>query len=213
VEVETGPARRRSARKARGLGHLRRGEILDAAEQIFVAEGYEGATIRKIADVVGISSTALYIHFPDKAAILGEICRRTLALLLARNRELAAEPLEPALRVRMMLEEYMRWGLAHPNAYQLVYSAPGPLSAGLWPEATVDLSVQCYEIFEGVVREIAAQGRLRAAGPEVAAQAFWTGVHGLVGLVCARPNFKWAETEELIATALDALMRGLVEEA
>ena len=48
--------RRRSARKAKGDGHLRRAEILEAAERIFVAEGYEGATIRKIADEVGVLS-------------------------------------------------------------------------------------------------------------------------------------------------------------
>ncbi|CAN7163849.1 TetR/AcrR family transcriptional regulator [Phenylobacterium sp. LjRoot225] len=210
MDIETGPARRRSARKARGLGHLRRGEILDAAEQIFDAEGYEGATIRKIAEAVGVSSTALYIHFPDKAAILGEICRRTLERLLARNRELAAKPLEPTVRVRMMLEEYLRWGLAHPNAYQLVYSTRRPLSAGLWSKDAVDLSVQCYEIFESVVREIAVQGRLRARGAEAAALTFWTGAHGLVAMVCARPNFQWAGTEEMIATTLDALMRGLI---
>lgn len=210
MEDETGPVRRRSARKARGFGHVRRSEILDAAEQIFVLEGYEGATVRKIAEAVGVSSTALYIHFPDKAGILGEICKRTLELLLARNRELAAQPLEPAVRIRMMLEEYMRWGLAHPNAYQLVYSTPRPLAAGLWSKDTVDLSVQCYEIFAGVVREIAVQGRLRVGGAEVAAQTFWTGSHGLVGLVCARPNFKWAETEELIAATLETLMHGLI---
>ena len=44
------PATRKTARKAKGDGHLRRAEILEAAERIFVAEGYEGATIRKIAD-------------------------------------------------------------------------------------------------------------------------------------------------------------------
>ena len=59
--------RPRSARKAKGDGHLRRAEILEAAERIFIAEGYEGATIRKIADEVGVSSTALYMHFQDKS--------------------------------------------------------------------------------------------------------------------------------------------------
>ena len=212
VEFETGSGRRRSARKARGLGHLRRSEILDAAERIFIAEGYEGATIRKIAEAVGVSSTALYIHFPDKARILGEICKRTLEEVLARNREIAAQRLDPVVRVRMMLEAYMRWGLAHPNAYQLVYSSPRPLSAGRWPDDTVDLSVQCYETFESVVREIAAGGRLRVGGAEAAAQTLWAGCHGVVALVCARPNFKWTEAEELITTTVEALGHGLLSD-
>src|SRR5688500_7353296 len=71
-----GTTTRKSARKAKGDGHLRRAEILEAAERIFVAEGYEGATIRKIADEVGVSSTALYMHFQDKGCILLEICER-----------------------------------------------------------------------------------------------------------------------------------------
>ena len=40
----------KTLRKAKGDGHLRRAEILEVAERIFVAEGYEGATIRRIAE-------------------------------------------------------------------------------------------------------------------------------------------------------------------
>jgi len=200
----------RSARKAKGDGHLRRGEILDAAERIFIAEGYEGATMRKIAEAVGVSSTALYMHFPDKGCILGEIGRRMLEQLFARNREIAAKPIDAAVRVRMMLEAYMRWGLAHPNAYQLVYSAPRPLSADPWPDEMLDLSVQCYEIFADLVREIAAEGRLRAGTADSAAQAFWMGCHGVVALLCARPRFNWADTDELVQVTLEGLLNGLI---
>lgn len=210
LDLEPDPAPRRSARKARGHGHSRRGEILDAAEQLFIAEGYAGVTVRKIADAVGVSAAALYLHFPDKACILREISKRTLELLRARNQEIAARALDPAVRVREMLEAYMRWGLEHPNAYQLVYSAPRPLSAGFLPEDSADLSVQCFEIFADVVREIAAEGRLRPASADCAAQAFWMGCHGVVALLCARPAFAWADPEELIRTTLDALLLGVI---
>lgn len=201
---------RRSARKAKGDGHLRRAEILAAAERIFIAEGYEGATIRKIADEVGVSSTALYMHFPDKGCILLEICERTLRQLLETNTEIAAKPLDPVVRVKMMLEAYMRWGLEHSNAYQLVYSQARPLSAQVWPEDTVDLSTQCYEIFSGVVREIAASGRLRTGTADSAAQAMWMSCHGVVALLSARPTFAWCAQEELMQVTLDGLLNGLV---
>jgi len=201
---------RRSARKAKGDGHLRRAEILEAAERIFVAEGYEGATIRKIADEVGVSSTALYMHFQDKGQILMEICAGTLGLLLERNADIAAKPLDAVVRVRMMLEAYMRWGLEHPNAYQLVFSAPRPVSAAQWPEDTADMGAKCYEIFSGVVREIAACGRLRTGTAGSAAQALWMSCHGVVALKASRPKFSWAEPDELINVTLDGLLNGLV---
>jgi AcrR family transcriptional regulator len=207
--VTTVTATRRSARKPKGDGHLRRAEILEAAERIFVAEGYEGATIRKIADEVGVSSTALYMHFPDKGCILLEISERTITQLLERNAEIAAKPLDAAGRVRAMLDSYMRWGLEHPNAYSLVFSSVRPVEAV--PEGSVgDLSARCYEIFSGVVREIAAEGRLRSGDGESAAQVLWAACHGVVALMITRPSFEWAPRDELLNVTLDGLMHGLV---
>jgi AcrR family transcriptional regulator len=188
---------------------MRRAEILEAAERIFVAEGYEGATIRKIADEVGVSSTALYMHFPDKSAILLEICEETIKLLLARNREIAAKPVDSVVRVRMMLDAYMRWGMEHPNPYQLVYSVPRPETA-VASGAAHDLAAACYDVFSGVVREIAAAGRLRHGSADSAAQALWMSCHGVVALLAARPNFAWAPRDELIEVTLDGLINGLV---
>lgn len=202
-------ATRKTARKAKGDGHLRRAEILEAAERIFVAEGYEGATIRKIADEVGVSSTALYMHFPDKGAILAEICEGTFRNLLARNSEIAGRPLDPAVRTRMMLEAYMRWGLEHPNAYQLVYCSRGPSPTPL-PDNVNEVSRQCYDTFAGVVREVAASGRLRTGDGSSAAQALWMACHGVVALMTSRPNFDWADREELMRVTLDGMLHGLV---
>ncbi len=203
-------ATRKTARKAKGDGHLRRAEILEAAERIFVAEGYEGATIRKIADEVGVSSTALYMHFQDKACILHEICEGAFHQLLARNAECAAKPLDPVVRTRMMLDAYMHWGLEHPNAYQLVYCQRGPAPAQPLPEKTADVSRQCYDVFAGVVREIAAAGRLRTGDGDAAAQALWMSCHGVVALLISRPSFEWADREELMRVTLDGLLHGLV---
>lgn len=209
--MTTSVTTRRSARKPKGDGHLRRAEILQAAERIFVAEGYDGATIRKIADEVGVSSTALYMHFPDKSCILLEICQGTIRQLLERNSEIADKPMDPASRVKLMLESYMRWGLDHPNAYELVFSNVRHISAVMVDEATTaDLGSQCYEIFSGVVREIAAEGRLRTGTADSAAQALWASCHGVVALMINRPNFGWAPTDELIEVTLDGLMYGLV---
>ena len=202
-------ATRRSARKPKGDGHLRRAEILEAAERIFVADGYEGATIRKIADEVGVSSTALYMHFPDKGCILLEISERTISQLLESNREIAAKPIDAGERVRQMLDSYMRWGLAHPNAYQLVFSGPSPVSPDKG-ETVADLSARCYDIFSGAVREVAADGRLRTGTADSAAQALWASCHGVVMLLIVRPGFPWAPTEELLSVTLDGLMHGLV---
>lgn len=203
-------ATRKTARKAKGDGYLRRAEILKAAERIFVAEGYEGATIRRIADEVGVSSTALYMHFQDKARILHEITEGTFRELLARNSEIAARPVDALVRVRAMLEAYMAWGFEHPNAYQLVYCQRGPVSTTPLPQDAADLSRQCYETFSGVVREVAASGRLRTGDGDSAAQALWMACHGVVALATSRPNFGWSGRQLLTQVTLDGMLHGLV---
>lgn len=203
----------RSARKAKGEGHLRRAEILHAAERIFVECGYEGATIRRIAEEVGVSSTALYMHFKDKSEILLEICAGQLALLIEVNTALGREEMDPVLRVRRMLEAYIAFGREHPNAYRLVFcSPPGHIER---QDEISRLGRRTYDLFRDAVARIAAADRLRGRDVDVAAQIAWASIHGVVSLTLTltRPQFKWAERAALDAQALDAVFDGLTRPA
>lgn len=58
-------------------GEKRREELLDAALQLFSLEGYSGASIARIAEMVGISVAGVLHHFPNKVALLmGVLMRR-----------------------------------------------------------------------------------------------------------------------------------------
>jgi AcrR family transcriptional regulator len=198
----------KSARKAKGDGHLRRAEILQAAERIFVSDGYQGATIRKIADEVGVSSTALYMHFRDKDQILQEICEGAIGALLASNTEISSRPIDTVLRVRQMLDAYMRFGLENPNTYLLAYCSTVTEPSGPYPTVS-DLGSQCYQVFEGAVAAVAAEGRLRAGTVVSATQSLWMACHGLVALRITRRRGDWAPDEELMSVMLDGLFHGL----
>lgn len=208
--IATRPSTPRSGRKAKGEGHVRRGEILAAAERIFVEHGYEGATIRKIADAVGLSSTALYIHFPDKGAILEEICRSAFEVLISANRAIIEAAGTPEARLRAMLQAYVDFGFANPDAYRLVYLTR-PLEARDGAEtAAQQLGADLFRSFEAVVEEVASTGRLNGDA-RVAAQVLWAGVHGIVSLMITKPYFPWADRSDLTATMTDALIAGLLK--
>ncbi len=61
-----------------------------------------------------------------------------------------------------------------------------------------------------MVKEIAAEGRLRIGDPDAAAQALWTACHGLVALMITRPTVDWAPADELTSLLLEGLLHGLV---
>src|SRR5437868_12947653 len=86
-----------AGRKRRGEGHTRRDEIIQAAKELFLEEGYEATTIRRIADRVGISAPALYLYFRDKEALLLALCDQTFEHLVDAIDELektVPDPLE-----------------------------------------------------------------------------------------------------------------------
>jgi AcrR family transcriptional regulator len=200
----------RSQRKPKGEGHARRAEILAAAERIFVEHGYEGATIRKIADDVGLSSTALYMHFSEKSEILHEICSRAFSALLEANEAVTSRTGDPAARLRLMLEAYVAFGFANPNAYRLAYmTRPIELREGA-QSAARELGHELFRSFEKAVEDVEAAGLLRG-DVRSAAQALWAGVHGVVSLMITKPYFDWVDRETLVTTLLDGLLAGLLK--
>ncbi len=203
------PASARSQRKPKGEGHERRAEILAAAERIFVEHGYEGATIRKIADEVGLSSTALYMHFPDKGAILQEISRQAFETLRAANDRAMAQSGPAEDRLRRMMRAYVEFGFDNPNAYRLVYmTRPAELREG--PQSSArELGTELFRSFERVVEELEAAGRLRVDA-RTAAQALWAGGHGVVSLIISKPYFDWVGREALTTAMMEGLLAGFL---
>jgi AcrR family transcriptional regulator len=184
---------------------------LHAAEGLFVREGYHGATIRKIAQDVGLSSTALYMHFRDKSEILVEICGSTFAQLRTANEEIAAQPLSPTERVRRMLEAYIRFGLANPNAYLVVFERSTDIAAE--KQATLNtFAHEMAEPFNEALRALSDAKRLRCSVDE-AGHTCWAACHGLISLIINHPKMPWAAPPEAMTTLMvDTLINGLLAE-
>lgn len=198
----------RSARKPKGEGHERRAEILAAAEGIFVRQGYEGATIRKIADEVGLSSTALYMHFADKSEILNEICRNAFDTLAEEHRLILAEDAPPLARLRRIVENYIAFGFANPNAYRLAYLTPSIETRHGAESVAQQTGAELFRAFVCVVEEAVEQGALKGDARTLA-QVIWASAHGLVSIVITKTYFDWAQRDLLVRTHMDVLFTGL----
>ena len=199
----------RSIRKARGSGHLRRAEMLAAAERIFNTAGYEGATIRKIAEEVGVSSTALYMYFQDKSEIMLEICMRALNGLHASIDELEAQNPDPAAYVRGILERFLRFGFEQPTAYQLLYCVTPRDVEARRHEVIGPLTSLGFERALKAVEAAIAAGRLRpGVAPRQITEALLAACHGAISIRLGNPYAPWTEPEVLSRVLLDGLFKG-----
>ena len=96
------------------MSSKRREEIVAQSAQLFRTYGYNGASMRTVAEAVGIEAASLYNHIKSKSEILQEICFKVANKFLAhmdaveRSQKSTVEKLENIIRfhVRMMLDEY-----------------------------------------------------------------------------------------------------------
>src|SRR5258708_26682913 len=98
----------RRARQKEGV----REEILDAARTLFVKEGYEHVSIRKIAEKVEYAPGTIYLYFHDKAKILDRICEETFAKLAKKMAAINRDPANPLDGLRRCPPTYLPLGIA-----------------------------------------------------------------------------------------------------
>jgi len=197
------------ARKRKGEGRQSRQEILAAAKRLFVKEGYGATTIRRIAANVGISSTALYVYFQDKDAILAEICNETFAALIQNLDDIRREFPEPLQALEHALEGYIRFGLDHPNEYELTFMSRRARELEESELGTEELGTQAFDGFYGCVDAVVQAGLAYESDPHRLTHQLWAGAHGLVALLLLKPGLQWEELNSLIRSHVVMLIHGV----
>lgn len=211
-----------AGRKKRGEGHTRREEILQAAKELFLEQGYDNTTIRRIADRVGVSAPALYLYFPDKEQMMLALCDQTFGLLIESVGEIEKTVSDPRERIRRFGEAYLRFGLQHPDEYRLIFlgsNVPESVRRIGHRMPTDDPTrpgVQGAIVFQ---RLVAILVEAEAAGLELnypadtCAELCWMGMHGLTSALILKPDFPWSNRELLISGMLDIVLKGVVRGA
>src|SRR6266853_2367684 len=118
--VQSGAAMGVQERRARQKEGVRE-EILDAARTLFVKEGYEHVSIRKIAEKIEYAPGTIYLYFRDKAEILERLCEETFSKLAQKMHAINADPSNPLDGLRRGLRTYIQFGIDNPNHYIVTF--------------------------------------------------------------------------------------------
>jgi AcrR family transcriptional regulator len=98
--------------------------ILDAARELFVAEGYGNVSIRKIAERIEYSPAAIYGYFSSKDDIFYALAEEGFRLLYARDDTAALaelDKLEPLDRIRTIFWRLYEFSRQHPQYFELMF--------------------------------------------------------------------------------------------
>ncbi len=195
-----------------------REKILDAARELFIRDGYEGVSMRKVADLIEYSPTAIYVHFADKEELFRQLCHQDFSRL-AGVFQSAARIEDPVEQLKQIGRAYIEFGLRFPNHYKLMFMTPHPgVSIDAYEkEQKGNPEVDAYAFLKRSVERAIAAGVFREEwnDPELLSQTLWGGVHGVISLQIAKCNDRWVDWRPVQNRAelmLDAIMRGLLKE-
>lgn len=194
-------------RRARQKENLRQ-EILDAARQMFVEEGYENVSMRKLAERIEYSPTTIYLHFKDKADLFNQLCEETFAKLAERLATLGRRHTDdPLAYMREGLRAYVDFGLKHPNHYTIAFILH-PQEAD---EYTFEDSIgkRAFEYLRAAVEVCVETKKFRPVDIDATAQALWAAIHGVTSLLIVHTDFPFVAKNKLIDHTIDTMILGL----
>lgn len=213
ARTSTAAASRRR-RSPRGEGEQLRDELLDAAEDLLVAHGsMDAVSVRAIADAVGVSPPALYLHFADKDELFFAVCDRRFAdveAVLREARDGAGD--DPAEQLRAMGRAYVRYGTERAEYYQIIF---GPKAQDVVGDQSLEDSagLRAFGLLVETVEAAIASGALVEQDPWLASITVWAAVHGTVMLLISKDalgeQFPLPSPEVLGEQVCETVMRGM----
>lgn len=182
--------------------------ILDAAAHLLLAHGYEGFSLRQVAEQIGYTPTTIYLYFEDKADLLFAVVDSAYADFSRRLQAAYDSTDDPLQRIRALGRAYVDFGLANPVVYQLIFVQRTDFLL-TWRKGEQQPRASALLILQRAVAEAQQAGAVRPGDVQSLGDALWSMVHGLVSLAIGMPMFDAARSRAASETALDLMIDAL----
>ncbi|MEV4077691.1 TetR/AcrR family transcriptional regulator [Nonomuraea fuscirosea] len=164
----------------------RRRQLLSAAQEVFVENGYHAAAMDEIADRAGVSKPVLYQHFPGKLELYLALLDLHAEDMVNRCREALASTQENKLRVQATFSAFFDFVSSQGEAFRLVFESDLRNVAPVRQRVERSLS-QCAEMVSELIQEdtgcTSDEAHLLGVGlvgmAEVSAR-YWVTTHGSI---------------------------------
>ena len=184
--------------------------ILDASMKLFVEEGFDNVTIRRIADLIEYSPTTVYLYFKDKDEIFTSLHDIGFQKMQEFNSNLASIQ-NPLLRLHKMGENYLHFGMENSEYYSLMFIDSEPMKKfaldGCEGWKPGDGAIQ--RLKETVI-ECMEKGYLEKGDPLLVSLSIWSFVHGLMALAIRERMEKFVTQKDMLLPVMMASLNWFV---
>jgi AcrR family transcriptional regulator len=180
--------------------------ILDAARELFVREGYESFSMRKLAKKVECSHGNIYLYFKNKQQLFDYLVEDSFTLLSQALERLQhrGQRKDPISLLKKAAKIYIDFGLRNPNAYEFAFIIRRTGPARPWNPHPAFVSLR------NTIKRCVEEKRFRPVDVDTTTQAMWAAVHGVTSLLILRPSFPWVATDRLVQQVVDSAVDSLI---
>jgi len=189
-----------------------RENIIQIARELFVNEGYENTSMRKIAAQAGFAPTKIYYYFENKKQILKHFWRDISADMWAFSRP-SSELLvgEPLNIIRHMMRKNIEYWIDNPQNYHLLVETQDSKSD---PGENIDLynssgSKEYIDALKSAVQRCMQAGTFRQDDVLFVCQLITVSTYGVYGAFYSLSNIAWVNKERMITDSIENTLRGL----
>jgi AcrR family transcriptional regulator len=194
-----------SERREREKQELRQA-ILAAAQELFFAHGYEGLSMRLVAEKIGYTPTTIYLYFADKDDLLFAVMDQAYDRFTADLEAAYRSTDDPLTRLRNLAQAYIRFALQNQDAYQMIFMQR-PDFLLKWKAGTKQPRAASLSILTEAIQQAQEVGVIRAGDVDQQSDILWAAVHGAASLAIAMPAlFGHGRLEQTVAAVLDSAL-------
>ncbi len=179
-------------------GDLRRA-LIQAGTQMIEDRGLAGLSLREVARAAGVSHTAPYRHFKDKADLLASIAQVGFEQLTAKADQAAKRHIDnPTEQFVAASVQYILFGVNHPRMAHLLFG--GVINMRTAPRSLKQASWAAFELVQTIINNGKTAGVFRNRDTMELAVTTWSGIHGLAQLISGGYLTRLAATERQVKT-------------
>jgi len=196
-----------------------RAALVSAALGILESDGLPAMSLRAVARAVGVSQTAPYRHFADRAALVAAVAEDGFRRLRARLITAARTPAKTTGKAQQTARgglqalalAYVRFALEHPEEYRVMFGSEVAAS----PAEEGSAREEVFALLRGGIAALQQQGLVREGDASTMALSAWSLVHGLAMLALdgQLSGAQMPSADELTLEATELLMFGLATPA
>jgi AcrR family transcriptional regulator len=183
--------------------------ILDVAGELFLEQGYEGFSMRRVAERIGYSATTIYRYYEDKDDLLYAVVNEGFSEFARQLTQAAEGARDPLKRLEALWHAYVRFGLENPVYYQMMFMQRADLLFESRRERTQPM-IESFDTLQRAVRTAMDAGVMKRGDVETHSRVIWSLVHGVTALALADPKrFTPEVIEKNSRLALKMMLNGL----